>query len=145
LTLLVVGDGPLRAQVEREESRNVCVLGQRDDVHRLLAASDVFVLTSRREGLAFSLLEAMAHGLAPVVTALPENLEAIGDAGVGVRPDDHSLTSALRNLATDADERADLGVRALQRVSRLFRATEMKRRTRLLYDDALAIGRIAPS
>ena len=115
------------------------VLGQRSDVPRLLAAADVYLLTSRREGLALSLLEAMGHGLAVVVTDLPENLEAIGDTGIPVRPDESSVAAALRRLAADADERRDLGTRAAQRVSRLFDATEMTRRTRALYD-ATAFG-----
>jgi len=141
VALLVVGDGPLRWQVEHAADERIRVLGQRSDVPRLLAAADLYLLTSRREGLALSLLEAMAHGLAPVVTDLPENVEAVGDAGVCVRPDDNSLTVALRRLATDSGERVDLGARASQRVSRLFDATEMARRTRALYDDVLAFGR----
>jgi glycosyltransferase involved in cell wall biosynthesis len=136
--LLVVGDGPLRAEVERAASEHARVLGTRADVGRLLAASDVFVLTSHHEGLSFSLLEAMAHGLAPIVTNLPENLEAIGDAGVAIQVGDDSLRSALRRLAENPGERAALGERAFRRVSELFSATEMKRRTCELYDDLLS-------
>ena len=136
--LLVVGDGPLRKHVEELASEHVRVLGPRVDVGRLLAATDVYVLTSRHEGLSFSLLEAMAHGLAPVVTDLPENREAIGDAGVAIRTSDDSLSSALRRLAGDPDERARIGERAARRVSTVFSASEMRRRTRALYDDVLA-------
>ena len=114
------------------------VLGRAPDVGRLLAAADVFVLTSQREGLSFSLLEAMAHGVPPVVTALHENVEAIGEAGVTIRADDDSLSSALRRLAENPSERAQLGKRAFRRVSELFRASEMRARTRALYDDVLA-------
>jgi glycosyltransferase involved in cell wall biosynthesis len=138
ITLLVVGDGPFRPQVERAGNERVRLLGRRTDVPQLLAAADLYVQTSVREGLSLSLLEAMAHGLAPVVTNLPENLEAVGDAGICVRPDADSVAAALRRLAGDADERADLGARASHRVSRLFDATEMARRTRALYDDSLA-------
>jgi glycosyltransferase involved in cell wall biosynthesis len=138
--LLVVGDGPLRATLEEADFRWMHVLGQRDDVSRLLAASDVFVLTSQREGLAFSLLEAMAHGLVPVVTDLAENREAIGDAGVAVRVDDEPLGSALRRLAANPGERAQLATLAVERVSKHFTASEMERRTHALYDDALGAG-----
>jgi len=137
VTLLVVGDGPLRAEVEQAGSDHVKALGSRSDVGRLLGAADVFVLTSHREGLSFSLLEAMAHGLAPVVTNLPENREAVGDAGIATEPTDDSFASALRRLAADPDERAQLGARAVRRVSELFSATEMQRATRSLYDDVL--------
>ena len=63
VALLVVGDGPLRSQVERTaRSRytSSVSVGTFLDFSR---RADFFVLTSRREGLAFSLLEAMAHGL----------------------------------------------------------------------------------
>jgi glycosyltransferase involved in cell wall biosynthesis len=141
VTLLVVGDGLLRPLVERAADERVHVLGQRSDVPRLLAAADLYVLTSRREGLSLSLLEAMAHGLPVVVSDLPENVEAIGDAGICVRPDDGSFAAALRRLAADASERADVGARAAQRVSRFFGAAEMARRTRYVYDEVLAAGR----
>jgi len=145
VTLLVVGEGPLRAHVERAESTHVRALGKRDDVSRLLTASDIFVLTSRREGLAFALLEAMARGLAPIVTRLPENLEAIDEAGVDVPPgDDAGLASALKRLATNADERAELGDRASKRIARLFSAQDMRRRTRLVYDEVLGAATDRP-
>ena len=63
VTLLLVGDGPLRAELELAASECVRVLGPRADVVVFSGAADAFVLTSQREGLAFSLLEAMAHGL----------------------------------------------------------------------------------
>jgi glycosyltransferase involved in cell wall biosynthesis len=136
--LLVVGDGPLRAQVEREAAETTQVLGQRGDVPRLLDAADFFVFTSHREGLSFSLLEAMGHRLPTVVTSLPENLEAIGDAGIAVRADVDSIAAALRALARDPAERARLGQRASHRIETHFSAAEMERRTRALYDDVLA-------
>jgi glycosyltransferase involved in cell wall biosynthesis len=136
--LLVVGDGPLRAQVEREAAETTQVLGQRGDVPRLLDAADFFVFTSHREGLSFSLLEAMGHRLPTVVTSLPENLEAIGDAGIAVRADVDSIASGMRTLALDPDERARLGELASRRIQEHFSAAEMERRTGALYDDVLA-------
>ncbi len=139
VALLVVGDGPLRAQVARAATGAVDVLGRRRDVPRLLGAADLFVLTSRREGLALSLLEAMAHGLAPVITRLPENVEAVGETGVAVPAGDvNALEAALRRLAGDASAREALGARARQRVVELFDADAMTRRTRAVYDSVLA-------
>ena len=139
VALLLVGDGPLRSQVERVARGSVHVLGPRGDVSRLLAAADFFVLTSRREGFAFSLLEAMAHGLPAVVTDLAENVEAIGDAGIVVPFDDEgALVAAFRRLAESEAEREALGKRAGQRVAELFGADEMIARTRAAYDEVLA-------
>ncbi len=89
VALVFVGDGPLRADIEtaaREAGGAIRVLGVRDDVRRLLAAADFFVLPSYREGLSFALLEAMAMGLPVVVSDVPGNLEAIGKAGACVPP-----------------------------------------------------------
>ena len=80
----------------------------------------------------------MANGLVPIVLELPENLEAVGDAGILVEPKHDALAAALRHLAADTDARTELGSRARQRVARVFDATVMTNRTRTLYDDVLA-------
>jgi glycosyltransferase involved in cell wall biosynthesis len=137
--LLFVGQGPLRAGVERLARPPVHVLGQRDDVPRLLAAADFFVLMSEREGLSFALLEAMGHGLPTIVADVPENLEAVGDSGIAVPYGDEEATArALRRLAGDGEERAKLGAEARRRVANLFSLDGMVARTRAVYDDVLA-------
>ena len=139
VTLVVVGDGPLRRQVEQTADEHIRVLGQRSDVPRLLAAADLYLHTSRREGLALSLLEAMAHGLAPVVTDLPENVEAVGDTGVVVPAgDEMALVAAFRRFVAHQPERAALGERARKRAAALFDARRMVMRTRAVYDHVLA-------
>ena len=76
LHFMLVGDGTLRREMESKArhlniDRNVHFLGVRDDVPRLLMGSDLFVLSSRREGLPGALLEAIAAGLPVVATNLP--------------------------------------------------------------------------
>jgi glycosyltransferase involved in cell wall biosynthesis len=138
VTLLVVGDGPLRSQVERTAKQHVRVFGHRDDVPRLLAAADFFVLTSRHEGFSFSLLEAMASGLPAVITDLPENVEAVGETGVVVPVgDEAALAAALQRVAANEGERAALGEQASHRVAVHFSAEAMIGRTSAIYDDVL--------
>jgi glycosyltransferase involved in cell wall biosynthesis len=138
-SLLFVGDGPLRSDVERAASTHVRVLGHRHDVPRLLAAADFFVLMSEREGLSFALLEAMAHGLPAIVANVIENVEAVGDSGLAVPyGDEAAIAAALRRLVGDAEERAELGARARRRVADRFTADEMIARTRAVYDDVVA-------
>jgi glycosyltransferase involved in cell wall biosynthesis len=134
--LLIVGDGPLRQQVEKNAAGHVRALGPRDDVPRLLGAADYFVSTSTREGLAFSILEAMAAGLPAIVSPLPENLEAVADAGVSYADED-ALVAALRRLAEAPDERVALGKLARQRVSKLFSIEEMIAGTTTCYSEVL--------
>jgi glycosyltransferase involved in cell wall biosynthesis len=136
--LLLLGDGPLRGEVERAAGPGVHVLGERSDVREVLAAADFFVLSSHREGLAFALLEAMAGGLPAIVTELPENVEAVGKAGIVIRPgDEDALAAAFHRLATDEHDRVTLGEQARRRVENGFRADEMRRRTQETYEDVL--------
>jgi len=140
--LLVAGDGPLRAELTRtadaSETDAVRMLGFRRDGRRVLAAADLFVLSSRREGLSFSVLEAMSIGLPAVVSDGPGNSDAVGDTGVVVPFGDvRGFADAFAGLARDVDERARLGARARTRVLERFGGDEMVRRTRDVYQEAL--------
>ena len=121
LVLLVAGDGPQAAAVRDRAGPPVRPLGFRADVPRLLAAADLMVMPSAREGLSFAVLEAMGRGLAMVVSDGPGNPEAVGDAGVVVPVGDRAaFAEALTRLATDDDERTRLGEAARERVRTTF-------------------------
>lgn len=138
LTLLLAGDGPLRQQVEATAGEGVLVLGFRSDLDRLMAAADLFVLPSSREGISMALLEAMGRGLAPVVAAGPGNPEAVGEAGVVVPPRDvPGLAAALERLAADPGERGRLGAAARERQAQEFGVERFLAETRSVYEDAL--------
>jgi glycosyltransferase involved in cell wall biosynthesis len=137
-SLLFVGDGALRGDVERAAGAHVRVLGQRADVPALLAAADFFVLMSQREGLSFALLEAMAHGLPPIVTDIPENREAIGESGIAVPYGDADAVAAAMERLRDDAVRAALGADARQRVETRFSAAQMIDGTRAVYEAVLA-------
>jgi len=55
---------------------------------KVLSGAYIFILPSEIEGLSLSLLEAMGHGCCCLVSDIPENLEAIGAAGVSFRAKD---------------------------------------------------------
>jgi glycosyltransferase involved in cell wall biosynthesis len=121
LVLLVAGDGPLAEEVAGHAGPAVRALGFRRDPERLLAAADILVMPSEREGLSLAVLEAMAAGLAPVVSDGPGNPEAVGDAGVVVPVGDvAALASALERLAGDPEERTRLGAAARARAEAEF-------------------------
>ena len=120
-TLTLVGDGPEREALERQVlqaglEEKVHFLGFRSDPQTSLLQASVFVLPSRYEGMPNALLEAMAVGLAVVVTdASPGPLEVV-EAGVTglVVPSDEpaALADALDRLAAQPQLRERLGAAA---------------------------------
>lgn len=121
--LVIAGSGTQEARIRRlaRGHPNVRVVGLVTDPRRrldLLRAADVFVLPSTAEGLALSMLEAMAAGCAVVATDAGEDGAALGDAGIRlpVRPLEPHLSQALRRLRDDPGLRAELGARARARV-----------------------------
>jgi len=138
IVLLVAGSGPLSGMVADQAGAGVRALGFRDDPNRLLAAADVFVLPSEREGLSFALLEAMGHGLAVVVADGPGNPEAVGDAGIVVGAGDtQALAGALTELARDRGRREALGVQARERVATELTPERLGAGVSAAYDRAL--------
>jgi glycosyltransferase involved in cell wall biosynthesis len=139
LVLLVAGDGSLLPDVTSAAGDGIRVLGFRRDLDRLMAAADVFVLPSTREGLSLALLEAMSRSLVPVVAAGAGNPEAVGDAGIVVAPGDvHALATALSGLAGDPEERARLGAAARERQVSEFGVDRFLREVAGVYERALA-------
>jgi glycosyltransferase involved in cell wall biosynthesis len=125
---LIVGDGPDRAAIEREISRlgledRVRLAGERSDVPELLAAADVFVLSSASEGLPLSVMEAMAAGLPVVASAvggIPE-LVIDGETGLLVPAGDATeLTAALERVLLDRQLRRRLGAAGRARAENAF-------------------------
>ena len=139
LVLALAGEGPLLEPLRARESPAVRVLGFRDDPHRLLAAADVFVMPSTREGLSLAVLRAMSHSVAVVVSDGPGNPEAVGDAGI-VFPagDSAALAGALTTLARDPGERERLGREARARIEEHFRKENFLTGMVRVYEDVLA-------
>jgi glycosyltransferase involved in cell wall biosynthesis len=138
-TLLAAGDGPEAKELAALAGDAVRPLGFRSDPDRLLAAADAFVLPSEREGMSYALLEAMAAGVPPVVSAGSGNPEAVGDAGIVVPVgDEQALTDAFVRLAADPGERARLGAAARTRAVEHYSLDLMLDRVREAFAAALA-------
>ncbi len=106
----------LQDQIDRLGlSGKVSLCGMRNDVPDLLAAADVFVQTSWREGLSRSLVEAMYSGLAVVATDAGATREVIrdGETGYLIRPGHPEIVAAcLLTLLGDPALRVRLGTQA---------------------------------
>jgi colanic acid/amylovoran biosynthesis glycosyltransferase len=137
----IVGDGDLEGAV-RDHARRLEVSGRvvfrgllrHEAVLRQYEAADIFVLSSLWEGCPNVVLEAMAHGLPVVATAvggIPE-LVTDGDSGLLVPPGDpDALAAALARLLRDRTLRLAMG-EAARRSSSRFRAVDRFRRLREL-------------
>ena len=91
---------------------NVLTLGYRSDIPELLNAMDIFCLTSFKEGLPISLIEAMAAGLPVVGTNVEGVREVIADDRNGFLvsiSDAEGLKVALHKLAKDESLRKKFG------------------------------------
>jgi glycosyltransferase involved in cell wall biosynthesis len=120
--LILVGDGPMRAELEAFAAD----LGVADrikfvgrvplmEVPFWLRAGDVFALTSPNEGFSCALVEAMASGLACVVSDIPANRQLVADGVQGVTvPFDgiERIAAAFVRLARNPGERQAMGAAA---------------------------------
>jgi glycosyltransferase involved in cell wall biosynthesis len=144
--LWIAGQGPARAGLERQArelglSERVRFLGERDDVADLLAACDVFILPSRREGLGVAALEAMAAGRPVVATRVGGLAEAVVHERTGllVPPEDPAgLAQALARVLRDPALRARLAAGGPARIAEGFRADDLVNAYEALYFEVLA-------
>ena len=127
--LLLVGDGPLRPALEQRTAElrlagRVRFLGVRSDVSSILAAADLFVLSSLSEAASLTLLEAMASARPVVVTAVGGNPELVRHGVEGLlvpRGDPDALATAMESLLDDPAAAASMGRNGRRRVEQHFR------------------------
>ncbi len=138
---VLVGDGLLRPQVEREVRRcglegRFHLLGWRRDIPRIMALFDVLVLTSLWEGLPRVFPQAMAAGLPIVAYRFESAPEAVSEGvnGFLVDPGDYRTAAGhVVRLLKNPDQAALLGAAGLERVGE-FDAELMVRRQEELYE-----------
>jgi glycosyltransferase involved in cell wall biosynthesis len=151
---LIVGDGPDRGAVEAEIrahglDERVRLVGERSDVQALLADSDLFVLSSRSEGLPVSVLEAMAAELPVVASSVGGLAELVVDGETGILVplgDALALAAALGRLIEDRELRRRLGAAGRARAQASFDLATFRQAHVELYERELALaGAVAES
>lgn len=133
--LIIIGDGPLRKQleelaVELQVGGNVYFLGVRNDINDVLKDVDIFALSSKAEACANAILEAMALSLPVVATDAGASREQVidGVSGYVVGLDDfNGFVSALKKLEADAPLRREMGVKARRRWEQGFSSIKSAR------------------
>lgn len=121
-------------------------LGPRDDAPRLMAGSDLLVLSSRSEASPLVLCEALASGIPCVTTDVGDARAMVADCGRTVAPgDDEALAAALLEmLALAQAERAALAQRSRQRALTHFDIRDMARAYENLYTELCTPGQPSP-
>ena len=116
------------------------LLGERADVGDLLCAADVFVLSSRREGMPGSVIEAMALETPVVASDLPQVREIVSDeCAILVRPGDvDGFTKAILECQEHRDATERREERAFITFGEHFTITETARRMIGFYERCLA-------
>lgn len=143
--LIWVGDGPLHAEAMACITRlglsmRVRLVGHSDDVPSWLVSADVFALSSHNEGMANTLLEAMACGLPSVATAVSGTAQLLvqPNAGVVVPVGDmEALADAMIRLAADRDLRAQMGQRARALIEAEYSIDGVASRIERLYEQVI--------
>ena len=143
--LLVLGDGPERAALERHAARlglgervRFLGAGSREDVLTLFTAVDAALLTSAWENLPHTLLEALAVGTPVIATAvggIPE-VVADGENGLLVPPHDiDAIAAAVERLARDDELRGELAQAARPSVEELSEPRILQRIVQAIVGD----------
>lgn len=142
--LLMVGSGTLydsiRSQVQSLDlEQSVILAGERQDIPKLLASSDIFASSSHREGLPLSVLEAMMAGLPIVATAVGDIPNVVTqETGVVVPPHEPArLAAALEELLRNPSRRREMGKAARHRALEEYSVDVWMDRHVELYDEVI--------
>jgi glycosyltransferase involved in cell wall biosynthesis len=141
----MVGDGELESAVRARARAHgiherLVLISHLDDLGPLLLEADVFVMTSRYEGLSYAAAEAGARGRPMVLSDVAGLRDLIPDERTGclVPAGDAALfASRIIELLADPARRAALGREAARRVATTFNAAGMIAATERVYDGLL--------
>ena len=148
LRLVMVGEGPLRAQAQAAlEAAGVAELawlpGERDDVADIMRGLHLFALPSLAEGISNTILEAMASGLPVLATDVGGNadLVVVGQTGdIVPSADPRAMAQRLVEFASDPERALVMGRAGRQRVQASFSIQAMVSTYQAVYDRHLRRG-----
>jgi sugar transferase (PEP-CTERM/EpsH1 system associated) len=145
LRLVMVGDGPLRrdvqAFIDRAQVADMAWLpGERSDIPVVMRGLHGFALPSRAEGISNTILEAMATGLPVLATRVGGNAELVVPDVTGVlvpAADPEAMARRLIELASNSTRARELGLAGRREVERRFSLSAMVNAYQHLYEEGL--------
>lgn len=153
LEFLLVGDGPLRLQLEHEAAAlglqdRIRFLGDRSDISAILASLDVSVVPSVSESLSNVMLESMAAGVPVVATAVGGNIELGGQDRALLVPatDAEALAAGIERVLANQVFASTMSRTAREFAHANFSVEQIRGQYCELYSDALSSSgrRIGP-
>lgn len=127
---------------DKKIAKNVHFLGYRSDVKQLLASSDMFIMSSFREGLPRSMMEAMSAGL-PCIASEIRGITDLVDEGQGgylCKPTDiDSYAKHIKTLAADENLRKSMGSYNLEKIKQ-FDIENVKAEMKKIYKQVLHLA-----
>jgi len=148
--LVLLGDGPCRAELEQQASNISCrdsvhFLGYRSNIEQLIRGMDVFVLSSVAEGMPRAILEVMAAGIPCIATAVGGIPEIINSRDVGLLApprDSGALAQAMIELAGASEEqRQKCAEEARDRINRFYSHEVVRKKLEHIYENEFEVWR----
>lgn len=141
---ILCGDGERKDQLislakKNNLDKNVHFLGYRSDIPQLLKSSDIFVLSSYREGLPRSIMEAMSAGLPCVVSKIRGNTNLIDDGQGGFlrAPNDFwGFSEAINQLVKNPEIRKNMGQYNQNKI-KIFDCENVKKVMQSIYNEII--------
>jgi glycosyltransferase involved in cell wall biosynthesis len=143
---LIVGDGPLKGELEQAISRLglqdlAVLLGSRHDVPELLGFLDLLLFTSRAEGCPNCVIEAFAAGVPVVAAAAAGTAELVSHGVTGLlapKGNAYLLAEQVMRLASDSELRANL-IRNARAKAEQYSTERMVAATHGIYREVVGI------
>jgi glycosyltransferase involved in cell wall biosynthesis len=137
---LMIGDGELMNQsvqfIEKNNLKNVSLLGFRQDIYDILFDLDIFCLPSLWEGLPIGLLEAMIMQKAIIATKIPGNQELIKDEENGILIDINDVGGLVRQikyLKSNEDFKNKIAQKAYEDAKMKYDVQDMVKKLEIVY------------
>ncbi|MDP3042799.1 MAG: glycosyltransferase [bacterium] len=139
--ILIIGEGPERKNLKQLIKRyqlqnNIILAGRVGNAAELLPAFDIYACPSVKEGLSYTIMEAMQAGLPIIATNAGGNPELIEDKKTGLLTETKNpqmLAEKIMQLINNSDLSQPLGVNAKQKANNEFGLDKMIEKTREVY------------
>ena len=137
LQYFICGKGPEEEKLQKKAEdlgvkEQIHFLGYRTDIKELLKAADIFLFTSKQEGLARSLMEAMASGLPCVASRIRGNTDLLEETQCGYLCSNvEEYSEAICSLAFSTECRQDMKEESLTRIKQFGKDIIVKKLTEI--------------